>query len=199
MYFRSNMKELITTYFKKGYSYKEIVCFLEHCHGIKISLRTLKTRLKKYGLSRRGRHTDDHIEQVVQSIRQIIETHGGSQGYRNIWHALNLAGISATRDLVMNILRELDPEGAALRKRKRLIRRKYHSNGPSDLWHADGYDKLKPYGFPIHGCIDGYSRKIIWLRYVMSNNNPYTVGKLYFDVVKKMKRVPSRIRTDWWL
>ena len=23
------------------------------------------------------------------------------------------------------------------------------------MWHIDGYDKLKPYGFPIHGCIDG--------------------------------------------
>ena len=24
------------------------------------------------------------------------------------------------------------------------------------MWHVDGYDKLKPFGFPIHGCIDGY-------------------------------------------
>ena len=23
------------------------------------------------------------------------------------------------------------------------------------MWHLDGYDKLKPYGFAIHGCIDG--------------------------------------------
>ncbi len=22
-------------------------------------------------------------------------------------------------------------------------------------WHADGHDKLSPYGFCIHGCIDG--------------------------------------------
>ena len=27
----------------------------------------------------------------------------------------------------------------------------------------DGFDKLKPYGFPIHGCIDGFSRKLLWL------------------------------------
>lgn len=24
------------------------------------------------------------------------------------------------------------------------------------MWHCDGYDKLKPFGLPIHGCIDGY-------------------------------------------
>ena len=28
--------------------------------------------------------------------------------------------------------------------------------GPSSVWHCDGMDKLKPYGFAIHGCIDGY-------------------------------------------
>ena len=27
--------------------------------------------------------------------------------------------------------------------------------GPNWCWHIDGYDKLKPFGFPIHACIDG--------------------------------------------
>ena len=27
-----------------------------------------------------------------------------------------------------------------------------------------GYDKLKAFGFPIRGAIDGYSRKILWLK-----------------------------------
>ena len=27
--------------------------------------------------------------------------------------------------------------------------------GPNYLWHMDSYDKLKPYGISIHGCIDG--------------------------------------------
>ena len=26
---------------------------------------------------------------------------------------------------------------------------------PNFVWHLDGYDKLKPYGFAIHACIDG--------------------------------------------
>ena len=28
--------------------------------------------------------------------------------------------------------------------------------GPNYIWHADGYDKLKPFGITIHGCIDGW-------------------------------------------
>ena len=30
---------------------------------------------------------------------------------------------------------------------------------PNYVWHADGMDKLKPFGFAIHGCIDGYVDK----------------------------------------
>ena len=28
--------------------------------------------------------------------------------------------------------------------------------GPNYIWHVDAYDKLKPYGMSISGCIDGY-------------------------------------------
>ena len=27
--------------------------------------------------------------------------------------------------------------------------------GPNHVWHLDGYDKLPPFGFAIHACIDG--------------------------------------------
>lgn len=49
----------------------------------------------------------------------------------------------------------MDPEGVELRSRHRLQRRVYVSQGPNFVIHIDGYDKLKPYGFPIHGAIDG--------------------------------------------
>ena len=32
------------------------------------------------------------------------------------------------------------------------------------MWHVDGNDKLIGFGFYIHGCVDGYSRKVIWLK-----------------------------------
>ena len=38
----------------------------------------------------------------------------------------------------MEILQEKDPEGVALRKRRRLIRRQYQSPGPNFCWHIDG-------------------------------------------------------------
>ena len=49
----------------------------------------------------------------------------------------------------MKLLREIDPDGIAMRRRRRLKRRVYESPGPDYCWHMDGYDKLKPYGFAI--------------------------------------------------
>ncbi|MEW8543576.1 MAG: hypothetical protein AB2693_08565, partial [Candidatus Thiodiazotropha sp.] len=62
--------------------------------------------------------------------------------------------------------------------------------------HIDGYDKLLPYGFPIHGAIDGFSRKILWLRLMPLSKNPRYVARLYFDYIKKIKRIARMIRAD---
>ena len=78
------------------------------------------------------------------------------------------------RDTVRKMLKELDPE-AVEQRRRRLKRRIYRckvyyydklhnsrklhfipTQGPNQVWHIDGYDKLSHYGLTIHGCIDGY-------------------------------------------
>ena len=58
-----------------------------------------------------------------------------------------------------------------------------------------GY-KLKPFGFPIHGAVDGFSRKVLWVEVTKSNNLPETVAKLYFDCVRQHKGCPLQTRTD---
>ena len=65
-------------------------------------------------------------------------------------------GIIVQRNTVINVLEEINPERDCC-----LLRRKYVSEGPNSSWHADSYNKLKPYGLPIHGCIDGYLRRTL--------------------------------------
>ena len=77
-----------------------------------------------------------------------------------------------------------------------LARRIYCSNGPNDVWHSDGYDKIKQYGFPIHGGVDGFSRKILWLKEVRSNNNPIFPAALYLRVIKEQGLCPNLLKTD---
>ncbi|KAL5506500.1 hypothetical protein EMCRGX_G008155 [Ephydatia muelleri] len=70
------------------------------------------------------------------------------------------------------------------------------SRGPNWCWHMDGYDKLKPFGFPIHACIDGFSRKILWLEVATTNNDPYVVAHFYLRAVLKLAGCPTLVRAD---
>lgn len=60
------------------------------------------------------------------------------------------------RETVRLLLRVMDPDGVRSRRRGQLCRRVYRNSGPNFLIHVDGYDKIKRFGFAIHGAIDGY-------------------------------------------
>ena len=65
-----------------------------------------------------------------------------------MWHTLHIAhGITVSRNEV-KLMKELDPEGCDLRRRRKLRRREYTTPGPNFACHVDGYDNLKDYGFP---------------------------------------------------
>ena len=76
-----------------------------------------------------------------------------------MWQTQRLKNIQVPRYVVAELMREMDLEGCEQRKAKSPKRKSYFSSGPNYTWHVDGYDKLKPYRFPIHGRIDGWSRK----------------------------------------
>jgi hypothetical protein len=48
-------------------------------------------------------------------------------------------GLTAPRDLVQRLMKEIDTDGCELRKRRRLRRRGYWSLGPNHTWHIHGY------------------------------------------------------------
>jgi hypothetical protein len=59
------------------------------------------------------------------------------------------------RSTVFRLMWIADPAGMERwkrrRKRRRLLRRQYSCPGPYFVWHIDGYDKIKLFGFAIHG------------------------------------------------
>lgn len=59
-----------------------------------------------------------------------------------------------------------------------------------------GYNKLQPYGFPVHAAIDGYSQKILWLELPRSNEQPEIPARYYLNSVKRNTRCPILLRTD---
>lgn len=74
-------------------------------------------------------------------------------------------------------------------------RRVYRVRGANALWHMDGNEKLRPWGFYVHGCIDGYSRRIIYLK-CSTNKRAYTVTSFFQSAVKEYGW-PSRMRGDF--
>ena len=104
-------------------------------------------------------------------------------------------GIQCRREDARKMVCDKNPEGVQVRKRRRLRRRKYTSPGPNFVWHIDGHDKLKPYGFSIHGGIDGFSRRVLWLEVSTSNKMPEVIAKYYLDAVKR-NGLPVNVKAD---
>ena len=166
---------------------------LAKCHDIRLSERTLKRKLKDFGLKRRE-HVDKNLEIRVRNITTEELSAGPDRlnGYRSMWQILRLRHhMNVPRQLVASIMKQVDPEDVAFRKRRRLHRRTYVCPGPNFAWHVDGYDKFKPYGFSIHGCADGFSRRVLWLQVQRSNKKPKIIAQYFYDYVKATGGVPS--------
>ena len=54
-------------------------------------------------------------------------------------------------------------------------RRVYHVPSSNALWHIDGLHCLVRWRIVVHGCIDGYSRKVIYLHASDNNRDNYTL------------------------
>ncbi|XDV33831.1 hypothetical protein PO909_004099 [Leuciscus waleckii] len=187
------MTEEITFYFKLGMSYKDIVRSLALRHGYVISERHMKRILKLNGLFRR---TFADLNEILGFIIDQLNGPGRLHGYRWMHTKCLENGIRARKEDVRIILKELDPESSLLRRRRRLHRRQYFSQGPNYIWHVDSYDKLKPYGICINGCIDGFSRKIIWLKAAHTNSNPAIIAGYFVESVQQTGGCPRIIRCD---
>ena len=184
--------ELVSQYFKQGYNNLEILKFLK-LHGTNISLSTLKRRLTFLGLSRRSFVSDDELRSPIE---KELGGSGCSVGYCKMWPRLRMKGIIVERARVMTLLRELDLDGVESRRKKRLRHRAYHAKGPNFVCHTDGHGKLKPFGFSVHGCIDRFSRRLLWLEVGPTNTNPEVIAKYYLDAVKQLGGVPRKMRSD---
>lgn len=177
-----------------GLKQAEITEILSNCHGIQLSIRQLKRILNRLHLYRRLMYSD--VRDVVDFIHDQISGSGNRLGYRLMHLRCLQAGYIVQKETVRYLLAILDPHGVEMRRRVRLHRRVYSSDGPNSVWHVDGYDKLKPFGLCVSGCIDGFSRHIIWLRVSYTNNDPAVIASFYIGAVRTLGGIPVRVRTD---
>ena len=75
---------------------------------------------------------------------------------------LQSKGIRVQRSRIRESIARVDPVNTVLRWGMVVSRRKYSVPWPNSLWHLDGHHSLIRWGLVIHGCIDGFSRRIIF-------------------------------------
>ncbi|KAJ8024871.1 hypothetical protein HOLleu_34905 [Holothuria leucospilota] len=185
---------LFRSYFHLGLSYPEIVANSAQLHSIVLSERHLKRILRQLGLFRRNRFVN--IEEILLFIHNELQGSAQLHGYR--WMHLRCIqnGYSVSREMVREIIRVLDPEGVELRRRRRLVRRRYYSKGPNYICHMESYDKLKPYGIAINGCIDGFSRKLLWPQANYTSTNPRNIPDYFMTPLESIGGCPLVVRAD---
>ena len=184
---------IIRRYFSLGLKYNDIVDVLLRRHNIEISRRQLIRVLHSNGLHRRK--CDDILDAVDFIIKQQ-ESSGALHGYRWMFEKCKTLGLRIYKEEVRCLLSVINPENVALRQRHRLRRRQYSAKGPNFIWHMDSYDKLKPFGICINGCIDGFSRKIVWLNAYFTSSDPALIGSYFIDSVQKLGGCPMIVRAD---
>ncbi|XP_072572079.1 uncharacterized protein [Paramormyrops kingsleyae] len=188
---------MIMLLFNQGFKQREISCVLGS-QGHQVSERHLRRILERLGLKRRC------PQRPVTEIRKAVESElrhwSPEQGIRAMLKRVrDVRGVQPCyRDDVAEIMRELDASGLQRRSpgKKKIQRRNYISHGPNDTWHIDGNDKLKFFGMWIHLGIDGFSRKVLWLKVGTSNRKQRFVARYFYDAVQEQGGCPRLIRGD---
>ena len=113
-------------------------------------------------------------------------------GYRQLSEFINIKyNVTGSKEQVRKCLKIVDPERVTERWRKVIRRRIYETDGPGDVFHMDGNDKQ----FAIHGCINGFSRKIC-LRVATTNSDPTVIANYFLDFISRSKFCPKVLRMD---
>ena len=138
--------------------------------------------------------TDVEIDGI---IRDFISRHGSTTGEPYLRGYFRAMGYTVQRRRIRESLNRVDPRNTALRWGALVSRGVYFVPWPNSLWHLDGHHSLIRWGFVIHGCIDGYSRRINFVHF-STNNLSSTVLSLFESAVEQDGGLwPSRIRVDF--
>ncbi|XP_051794230.1 endophilin-B2-like isoform X8 [Acanthochromis polyacanthus] len=135
-------------------------------------------------------------KQAEAKAAEQLHGPGKMHGYRWMFTKCQENGLKVKKEEVRLILAKLDPEGSAFRQQRRLYRRQYFSKRPNHIWHIDSYDKLKPFGVCINGCIDGFSRKVIWLNAYKTSSDPKVIGGYFVEALETLGKCPKLVCTD---
>ena len=165
----------------------------EQCADILlVSRTTLWRRCREMGLCV---HTYTNIpQQELDAIVERLVSDFPRSGTIMIWGHLRSLNIFVPRRKVRDSLIRINPTNVHLRATTTVTRRTYNVASANALWHIDGLHCFIRWRIVIHGGIDGYSRRVVYLE-GSTNNKAQTVLGLFLCAVRSAGW-PSRVRSD---
>nr|XP_022287022.1 uncharacterized protein LOC111099849 isoform X1 [Crassostrea virginica]XP_022287023.1 uncharacterized protein LOC111099849 isoform X1 [Crassostrea virginica]XP_022287024.1 uncharacterized protein LOC111099849 isoform X1 [Crassostrea virginica]XP_022287436.1 uncharacterized protein LOC111100117 isoform X1 [Crassostrea virginica]XP_022287437.1 uncharacterized protein LOC111100117 isoform X1 [Crassostrea virginica]XP_022287438.1 uncharacterized protein LOC111100117 isoform X1 [Crassostrea virg len=193
-----DLKVIISYYHAMGLSYKEITAVLRMRHNQHYSYEYLKRKIiPKLNLNnRRGPEKLTDFDVVLHTIQNEMIQKPDRSISDMFFRLKGIYGYIVRRKLVREIMQTLDPKGISDRKGNKLKRRQYISKGPNWIWHIDQYDKLSPFGIHISGCIDGFSRFVLWCEAGVSNKDPKKIASYFVKALEQAGGYPHIVRGD---
>jgi hypothetical protein len=180
----------ITAFRKSNHSWKEIATILG------ISRRTLRRYRLRYDYEDPNPFSNITDNELDNLVGQICNQNAGVIGYQFMLAALQDQGHRVSRRRVRASMARTDLLGSLERWATIIPRTVYNVRSPNSLWHMDGNLKLAiTYGFVLHGAIDGYSRRIIYLE-CNTNNRAPTVLSAFLRGIASVNAIPHRVRAD---
>ena len=126
---------------KPKLKYKDICRIINNHHGVALSGRKLKYICALENLNRKRNVTPSILKGIIANE---LGTSSSQFGYKQMTENISLKyGVNVAKEVVRKLLLETDPEGVDSRRKKAIRRRIYESDGPGDVYHIDGHDKLK--------------------------------------------------------
>lgn len=157
-----------------------------------ISRTTLWRRLHKLGipLHRYSDISDCELDKLTSQV----QLNNPNVGVGMLQGHIRSLGMRIQRQRIRESVLRINPLRAVVRWHQAISRRTYWVPGPNSLWHIDGHHSLIRWRFVVHGCVDGYSRMIVYLA-CRTNNQAATVFRLFRRATMECG-VPSRVRSD---
>ena len=159
-----------------------------------VSRTTLWRRCQALGLI--SIHSGPRISDIeLDAVIQMLVRRFPNCGSVMMWGHLHAYGIIVPRRRVRESLLWVSPRLVELHSSTTIVRRRYNVESSNALWHMDGLHCLIRWRIVIHGGIDGYSRRVVYVR-ASDNNRASTVFE-QFLAATKIYGWPSRVWSDY--